>query len=366
MAWRILLIDDEQDILEVLGMTLKDAGYTIFTATDGRAGLAVCAEKQPHIVVTDIRMPRMDGIEVLSDIKARYPDVEVIVATAFGEMALAVKALRLDASDFITKPIDADVLLVAVDRAKTRILNRKKRLDDQAHILHQDKMMSMGRLAASVVHEINNPLAGVLNYICLMRRMMENQPPTTGQLAKFKSYLATTETELKRCSRIVSGLLAFSRKSEVVHAPLEVHDLIERCMILCQHRLELSNIKLKIEYKNIPPSVKGDANQLQQCLINLIFNAADAMVDGGHLNLMIQSDEQSGLLEIIVSDDGYGISPKDLPHIFEPFFTTKSEGKGTGLGLATTFGIIEQHKGKIAVESRPGQGSTFTIQLPAE
>ena len=383
--WRILLIDDEQDILEVVGLTLKDAGYLVSTATNGDAGLAACAEDPPHIVITDIRMPGISGIEVLARIKDRHPPIEVIVATAFAEMGLAVQALQLDASDFITKPIAAEALLVAVDRAKQRYTSRKKLQDytayleagwaetsqelqqvtHQARILHQDKMMSLGRLAASVAHEINNPLSGVLNYIRLMSRIIAAEPPGPRETQKFKSYLDIVEKEVQRCARIVSNLLTFARKSEVIFKPVDIRELVEQCLVLSGHRLQLGNIETRIDVRAPLPVILGDANQLQQCLINLVFNAIDAMPDGGLLEIGTRTSEDRSAVIITVTDNGCGIAPEHLPHIFDPFFTTKKEGQGTGLGLSTTYGIIEKHKGTIDAQSRPGQGATFTIKLPA-
>jgi signal transduction histidine kinase len=383
--WQILLIDDEQDILDVVGLALKDAGYHVSTAPNGEAGLAACADDPPHIVITDIRMPRMNGIEVLACIKDRHPSIEVIVATAFAEMNLAVQALQLDASDFITKPIAAEALLVAVERAKQRYTSRKKLQDytayleagwaetsqelqqmaHQARILHQDKMMSLGRLAASVAHEINNPLSGILNYIRLMSRIVGAEAPGPEEMHKFKSYLDIVEKEVRRCARIVSNLLTFARKSDVIFKPVDTRELIEQCLVLSGHRLQLSNIEAKIDIVDPLPVIQGDANQLQQCLLNLVFNAVDAMPDGGLLEITARSSENSPVVVITVTDNGCGITPEHLPRIFDPFFTTKLEGQGTGLGLSTTYGIIEKHKGTIDAQSRPGQGATFTIKLPA-
>jgi signal transduction histidine kinase len=383
--WRILLIDDEQDILDVVGLALKDAGYHVSTAPHGQAGLAVCADDPPHIVITDIRMPGISGIEVLARIKERHPPIEVIVATAFAEMDLAVQALQLDASDFITKPIAAEALLVAVERAKQRYTSRKKLQDytayleagwaetsqelqqvaHQARILHQDKMMSLGRLAASVAHEINNPLSGVLNYIRLMRRVVAGEAPGPKETDRFKSYLEIVEKEVQRCARIVSNLLTFARKSEVIFKPVDIRELVDQCLVLSGHRLQLGNIETRFDAVEPLPPIQGDANQLQQCLINLVFNAIDAMPDGGLLEITARASEDRSAVVITVTDNGCGIAPEHLPHIFDPFFTTKKEGQGTGLGLSTTYGIIEKHKGTIDVQSRPGQGAAFTIKLPA-
>lgn len=233
---------------------------------------------------------------------------------------------------------------------------------DPSRLLQQDKMMSLGRLAASVVHEINNPLAGILNYVRLMSKMVSRKPLEEEHLEKFRKFLAMVESETERCSKIVSNLLAFSRKSGMELSEISVNDLIERSVMLSRHKMEMQNIEVEIQSAVNNPTIRGDFNQLQQCLINLIFNAIDAMPEGGVLTIF--SSRQEGMAEIKVKDTGGGIPQEVLPSIFDPFFTTKGEGKGLGLGLSTVQGIVRRHKGIIRVKSDPGKGTVFTIRLP--
>jgi signal transduction histidine kinase len=372
--WHILVIDDENDILDVMGLILKDQGYRVTTASDGSTGLELCRQTPPHILITDIRMPGMTGIDVLEAVKKHDPDIEVIVCTAFAEMDLAVQALQLDASDFITKPVSDHTLSLALTRAKERYISRKKLQDyakflerqavDQAQILHQDKMMSLGRLAASVVHEINNPLSGILNYSRLMSKILKKGPLKEEKENKFKQYLELVETETERCSQIVSSLLAFSRKTPPAMGPVRIHELLQKCVSLSQHKLELHDIELTTSFQSNYPTVQGDTNQLQQCIINLIFNAIDAMPEGGELRIESRYHTENAHISIAVTDTGIGIPEDNLAHIFEPFFTTKQEGYGVGLGLSTVYGIVDHHNGRIDVKSRPGHGTIFSIRLP--
>ncbi|TFG49308.1 MAG: response regulator, partial [Candidatus Brocadiia bacterium] len=355
-GWHLLVIDDEKDILDVMSLTLRDHGYQVTTALDGASGLELCRGAPPRIVITDIRMPGMNGIEVLEAVKKLDPDIEVIVCTAFAEMDLAIQALQLDASDFITKPISDHALHLSLERAKQRYTSRKKLQDyakflerlaaDQAQILHQDKMMSLGRLAASVVHEINNPLSGILNYSRLMSRILKKDSLKEEKIKKFRQYLTLVETETERCSQIVSSLLAFSRKSPPSMGTIRIQELLNKCTALSRHKLELQNIVLTTSvHPNLPP-IMGDANQLQQCIINLIFNAIDAMPKGGNLHMESHYHAGKSEVTIAVTDTGIGIPEDKLPHIFEPFFTTKLEGYGVGLGLSTVYGIIDHHNGR--------------------
>jgi PAS domain S-box-containing protein len=248
------------------------------------------------------------------------------------------------------------------DLREIRKLERE--MEDQARILHQDKMMSLGRLAASVVHEINNPLSGILNYLGLMVRILRQGPLAQDRIEKFQQYLNLVETETRRCSQIVSGLLNFSRMSPPNFEKVKIDELLQRSILLSRHKLELSNIRLESSVQPNMPPVIGDFNQLQQCVINLIFNAIDAMSDGGTLNLDSRYDADKGQVIVTVKDSGRGILPENLPHIFEPFFTTKNEGYGVGLGLSTVYGIMERHYGTVKVESQPGEGAVFILALP--
>jgi len=508
-AWKVLFIDDDEGIRKVISIALKDAGYNMLTAADGQKGIELCQKHSPHIIITDIRMPGMDGIEVLKSIKKTDPDKEVIVTTGFGEIDYAVQALQLDASDFITKPINDSALQVALERAKQRYNTRKELQDytalieerwmstaeelanlvnfqekliessidgiagcdqdgkiivfnksmeqmlgydsqkvvgkkfisqlfskgkwealeekmysqehgeknqlllyetyliskakieipvqlsaaalvrenkeigvvaffrdlrkirrleqefaNQARLLHQDKMISLGKLSASVVHEINNPLTGVLNYVRLMIKIIGRDSFAAEQIQKFNKYLKLMESEVSRCSNIVSSLLAFSRKSELEFGQVNINDLLQKCVVLSDHKLTLQNIQIKTVLYSEIPQIAGDFNQLQQCILNLIFNAADAMPDGGHLTIETSFNSEKGLAKIMVADTGSGIANGDLPKIFDPFFSTKEEGKGLGLGLSVAYGIIARHKGVIEAESELDKGTVLTITLP--
>jgi two-component system, NtrC family, sensor kinase len=207
-------------------------------------------------------------------------------------------------------------------------------------------------------------LSGILNYLRLMNRILGQGPLAEERREKFQRYLDLVENETNRCAQIVSSLLGFSRVAPPAFGRVRIDELLERCILLSQHKLELSNIRLESSLPSNLPPVEGDFNQLQQCIINLIFNAIDAMPDGGTLILESRYDKNRAVVIVMVQDSGRGISPQDLPRIFEPFFTTKNEGYGVGLGLSTVYGIIERHKGSIKVESEPGKGAAFLIELP--
>ena len=507
MKWKIVLIDDEEGIRKVMAIALQDAGYTVLTAENGNKGVDLCRKSLPQLVITDIKMPGMDGLEVLETIKKELPDIEVIVMTAFGDIETAIRTMQLEASDFVTKPVNDDALALALKRAKqsytskkqlkeytsqletgwsnatkellknfafqkqiiessingiiafgtnskikifnnsmsdmlgfdkkevvekkyfkdlfvngedkriwnaltgenhgglnrinlmeSLLLNHKseeipvqisaslllddnkengllicirdlrelrkieQKMADQGQILHQDKMMSLGKLAASVVHEINNPLSGILNYLRLMAKII-SKGMSEQTMEKFPRYLDIATSETARCSQIVSNLLTFSRKSSMSFEPVDVTKLINRSVLLSQHKLELQNIKLSTRLDSDIPNIVADANQIQQCIINLVFNAIDAMPDGGGIELSAFKNEDSSRVKILIKDSGIGIDPENISHIFEPFFTTKQEGYGVGLGLSTVYGIMERHNANISVKSKPNKGTQFTLEF---
>jgi PAS domain S-box-containing protein len=507
--WKVLFIDDDEGIRKMMSIALEDAGYSMLTAADGESGIELCQQHSPHIIITDIRMPGMDGIEVLKSIKESDPDKEVIVTTGYGDLEYAIQALQLDASDFVTKPINDNALQVALERAKQRYNTRKELRDytalieerwmdtaeeltklinfqenliessidgiagcdrdgriivfnhsmeqmlgydnemvvgkkflsqlfpngkwealeekmyieayggknqlllyetyliskagieipvqlsatslvrndeeigvvgffrdlrkirrleqqfaDQTRLLHQDKMISLGKLAASVVHEINNPLTGVLNYIRLMIKIIDRDSLSGEQIQKFNKYLELMESEVNHCSDIVSNLLAFSRKSKLEFSDVDINDLLQKCIILSDHKLALQNIQVETDLSPEIPKITGDFNQLQQCILNLIFNAADAMPDGGRLTIKSSFNSEKKMAQIMIADTGCGIARRDLPKIFDPFFSTKEEGKGLGLGLSVAYGIITRHKGVVEAQSELDKGTAVTITLP--
>ncbi len=412
---QVLLMEDETSVAEGLRMVLREEGYEVDLAMTGENALDTISHKDFDLLVADLRLPDMDGMEVIKRVKDERPDTEVIVITGYPSVSTAVEAMKTGVADYLPKPFTDDELRVAVGDAlkekkgvspenivegsgteKGKLIQKsevvrilkgekeddgslsdlrktesktaklKQELPGQPELLQQHKMISLGRLAASVVHEINNPLAGILNYLRLTMKILNRGALGQEQLEKFRKYLSFSESETDRCSQIVSNLLAFSRKSNMEFGEVNVHELLEKCIMLSQHKLKLQNIQIRAELEEKMPPVWGDFNQIQQCVINLIFNAIDAMPDGGSLTIGSSFRKEKNMAEIKVGDTGSGISKEDLPHIFESFYTTKAEGNGLGIGLSTVQGIIERHKGTITVDSETGKGTVFTMEIPVK
>jgi two-component system, NtrC family, sensor kinase len=234
------------------------------------------------------------------------------------------------------------------------------------HMLHVEKMATMGKMAAVVAHEVNNPLSGILTYAKLLRKWV-----TSGQAAHEKreeaiECLELIASESRRCGDLIKNLLCLSRTAPMNVQPTDLYAVIDRCLLLVRHQLELGGIEPQQKQAPDLPLVPCDPAQIEQVLLALIMNAIDAMPRGGTLWLDTQlSNDETGI-EVRVRDDGAGIAPSVLQQIFEPFMTTKENGRGVGLGLAISRGIVERHNGRIEVQSELGRGTTFTVILPTQ
>jgi len=283
------------------------------------------------------RLPRTDVGEV-SELSDAMNDMSARLENAQGELEDWARTLETKVAE------------------KTRELERTR---DQ--MVFTEKMASLGKLAAVVAHEINNPLAGILVYTKLVRRRLAKLPPDVPGLEDTDANLATIETETARCGDIVRNLLLFSRRSETSRQPADLHTILRRALRLLQHQAELAGVKTSLEFGSLP-EVICDAPEIQQAFLAVLMNALEAMPDGGTLTVRTRAEADQITIEI--ADTGLGIPPDQRPRIFEPFFSTKSEGKGTGLGLAVTYGIVTRHHGRIDFESEMGRGTVFRIVIP--
>ena len=239
-------------------------------------------------------------------------------------------------------------------------------------IMQIERMASLGKLSASVAHELNNPLAGILAYTRLVERRLKRGALTEELTRECLSDLELIGRETARCGNIARNLLLFSRRQTSDMAVIAVREIIARAARLIAHHMEMAHVRLESSCRPADLCFIGDEDQAQQALVALFVNAVEAMPDGGTLRVVATevagaapaAAEHPAQLRIVVSDTGVGIRPEDLPHVFEPFFSSKQDMQGTGLGLSIVYGIIERHGGTITVQSQPGQGATFTIRLP--
>lgn len=251
-----------------------------------------------------------------------------------------------------------------------RVEERTKKLQEaQEHLLRAGKLAAVGQLGAGVAHELNNPMGAVMGYAQLAREKTD-QIDAVDLKQQISRYLQTIEAESQRCKRIIDSLLRFSRggiHEKPIFQPTSIREVLQNTFSLTQHQLEMHRVKIRQEIDPDLPLVQGDGNQLQQVFTNIVLNADQAMPKGGELWVTARKSlEKSGMVAVSFKDTGCGIEPEYLDKIFDPFFTTKPIGQGTGLGLSISYGIIQDHRGEIKVESKPNKGATFTVYLPAE
>jgi two-component system NtrC family sensor kinase len=290
------------------------------------------------------------------DFSARVPDD---AGDELGDLARAWNAMAVDLGAAHARLAEWSLAL------EERVCEKTAELEQtHQHVLRVEKMASLGKLAAIVAHELNNPLAGIATYARLLRRRLTPEGTETGTAEDdTQRILRLVEEEALRCGGIVKNLLLFSRTPGARFADEELAPLAERCALLVRHSFALHNVELALD---VPSGLRleCDAAQIQQMLLALVMNALEATPADGRVTVSAHVDETAGRVRIEVVDTGHGIPPDLIDKIFEPFFTTKEQGAGVGLGLAVVYGIVERHRGTIHIASEPGRGTTFTIDLP--
>jgi two-component system, NtrC family, sensor kinase len=264
----------------------------------------------------------------------------------------------------------AQIVLTIRDMTKDlgeRIERRAQSLrQDMVRVAQEDRLSSLGRLVASVCHEINNPITSIVTFTKLVRSMLQKGELSGQDKANVDRYLDLSFREAMRCGGIVKNLLTFARPQSGEVKQIDISEAVTTILLLTRHQLEFANVHHVVNLPPPPFTAWGDYAQIQQCLLNLIFNAIDAMPDGGNITISGGTEEGADRIWLAVADSGRGIEPNDLVRIFEPFYSTKTDGKGVGLGLSMVYGIIREHHGVVEVESEPGKGATFTIKLPSK
>jgi two-component system NtrC family sensor kinase len=273
------------------------------------------------------------------------------LATSFNDMTAALQRARED-------------LAALVATLEDRVNERTQALQEaQAQLIQSEKLASLGQLAASIAHEINNPLSGILTYAKLLIRKLSSDNPDPDTLGSALKSLALVERETERCTSIVRNLLDFARQREPSYRRIDLNGTILEALSLISHRMSIQEILLEKKLGDLPP-VKADFGQLRQAFVNIALNACEAMKKGGGLTVSTRFLPEKGEVEAEFTDTGTGISQEHISKIFDPFFTTKE--KGTGLGLSVVYGIVNHHNGKIEIKSQVGNGTSMIVHLPVD
>jgi len=386
-APRILVVDDQAAIVDALCDTLRGQGYDPVGFTDAEAALANLETGQFDLLLSDLTMPRISGVDLLREAQRRDPDLVGVIMTGDGTIATAVEAMKTGALDYILKPLKMSAILPVLARALTmrrlRVENAAlergirertlqleaalgdleaqtaERLKAEQALMQAQKMEAVGRLTGGVAHNFNNLLMAMDGALQLLDKRLE--PDHIG-----RKYVDCARQAAERGAKVTSQLLAFSRTQRLDLRPTDLcHVLREATPIFTQALGPTIILDLDLDCGNA--WALADPDQLELAIINLALNARDAMPDGGKVTLGVTREDRPGgppILAVWMCDAGVGMSSDTAARALEPFFTTKERGQGTGLGLAQVYGFAHQCGGEVKIESAPGAGTTIRILLP--
>lgn len=351
----VLVVDDKQVVRDFLREVMEISGHRVTAVGNGHAALETCRRDPPQVVLTDLNMEPMSGQTLIANLHEENPQIVPVVLTGYGTVERAVELMRLGAFDVLTKPCRADEITATIEKALEHHRALSSNQDLRQRLRVQEKLAMIGKLAAGVAHELNNPLDATLRCVRLTQDRVSDDPEAL-------EYLDLAHAGLLRMADIVQSLLTFSRNAAVEQAPQPLEALIEES--LASVRLALGDAAPDLRH-DVRPDVISAAlpRGMHQVLTNLLRNACDAAGNEAPVTVRVVRSEDDLLIQ--VEDAGPGIDEDVLPRVFEPFFTTKEPGKGTGLGLPISARLVEKFGGNMRVECPSRGGTVVTISLPA-
>lgn len=344
---RILVIDDERRMCDSIRILLEQLGYRVDTASDGAEGIGKLREDDFELVIADLMMPKVDGFTVLSYVNENLPHTLVIVITGYSSMRSSIEALRRGAHNYLVKPFDFDILKLAVEKAMDRI--RMQRLNDD--------FISM------ITHDLKNPLTSVMGYCSLLLSGAYGETPES-----ISEPLSNIATNADRMLALINDFLAVNKLSSegvrLMKQRLQLNSLVSHLAKNVAAQLEIKRLSLRMNLDDDLPPIPLDPIQIERVINNLLSNAIKFIQPGGEIVVSTGQDEEYVFFS--VSDNGPGIPLEQQKHIFEKYKRGSSKVEGTGLGLFISRSIVDAHDGNISLVSGPGEGSTFTVQVPKE
>ena len=374
MIETVLLVDDEPGIRKILGIWLADAGYRVIEAESGDEALRMFAEFHPAIVLTDIKMPGMDGIDLLQAIKRANPDTEVIMITGHGDLDLAIKSLKYEATDFITKPIGDEAMEVALKRTRERMQMRRQLqqytenlevlvAEKTRRLIEAERMAAVGETVAGLSHTIKNIASGLKGGAFVLEQGIE-----TRNAEYLNKGWTLVKGNVDKITKLSMDLLNFAKSDRIRCRWCDPAGPAREVVALMQQQAAEYRVALRLKIAPDLPACFLDPDGLHRCLLNLVVNALEACHEaysgriGGTVVIRVDAGSNQAV-EYGVSDNGCGMTAEVKNRVFQRFFTTKGT-RGTGVGLMMTRRIVNRHCGEIRVESAPGKGSRFVIHIP--
>ncbi len=365
----ILLVDDEPDIRDVLQLSLEDMGYAVHTADNGEKALSLFHDLRPPIVMTDIKMPVLDGIELLRRIKQINPETEVVMITGHGDMKLAIESLKNEATDFITKPINIDALEISLKRVAERILVRRllrqytenlERLVREKTEL-QDHLSSLGLMIGSISHGIKGLLTGLDGGVYLVDAGFRRD-----DLNQVREGWGAVKSVVERIRRMINDILFYAKRRELKWERIDAQAFAQEIAAVFQPKAQAQGIEFERRFDPAAGTVQIDPGYVHSALACILENAIEACLrdDGKPAHRIVfgvQADQNEVLFSI--QDNGTGMDPETREKLFTLFFSSKGKG-GTGLGLFVADKIVNQHGGTINVDSVLDRGTRFVVRIP--
>jgi len=386
---KICIADDDSTIRIMLRMILEKWGYKVVVCSDGQEAFNALSDPEgPRIALLDWMMPGMDGVQTCRRLREEFPsrNYYLLLVTARTEDTDVISALRSGADDFVTKPFSPVVLQARIEvgcrtlemqKTIADYANRMQQLADSraAQLVHADRMVSLGLLSASVAHEINNPASFLAVNVQTIQDLWPSVVESLGAspsdsarkranalASEMPSILHEMQDGLSRIRQITSELRSFSRTGQNTSGPVDIVESVGKALRMCSIRLK-DKVEVETSLPEAKPIVVADSTKLEQVFVNLAMNAADAMEECAVRKLSISTSLTDSVIEIAFQDSGPGVPPDKAESLFQPFFTTKAVGKGTGLGLYISRGIIEEFAGTLCLAESPA-GARFVIRLP--
>lgn len=351
---KILVVDDNADFIDFIRRFLESKGFQVSIALTGKTAIEKTLSDTPELVLLDLKLPDMPGEEVLKSIKGIDKDIAIVVITGFGGEQVAVEMMRKGATDFLSKPIDHQVLLSSM---KNALEIRDAQIEDGRF----DRYPSLEKFFPFLAHEIRNPLHAISGALAIIQRRSDLKDELLSQSIKIIS------EEVKHLNEFVQECLNFVRPPNMIRiAEVEINEVISAVMNMISHMFESESRRIRIVMDMNPelPKIYVNYEEIKQAFLNIVKNAFEAMPDGGQFTIRTRDKSNPPkFIEITFSDNGIGIKKENLTKLSNPFFTTKL--RGTGLGLAICHRIInERHGGKIYIESEENKGTTIRVELP--
>jgi signal transduction histidine kinase len=354
MRRKILVVDDNVEFVGLVRRLLENKDFQVSVALDGKTAVEKALSDNPEMVLLDLKLPDLPGEEILKRIKEINKDIAIIIVTGFGGEQVAVDLMRKGAIDFLSKPLEREVLYSAI---KNALEIRDAQIEDRQFERHP----TLERFFPFLAHEIRNPLHAISGALAIIRRRADLKDEVLGQSIKI------INEEVQHLNEFVQECLNFVRPSDRVRfIEVEMNELLSVVMNIVTHMFESESKKIKVTKKLDPhlPKIYANYEEIKQAFLNIVRNAFEAMPEGGELSIETGCKSESAThVEIIFNDKGIGIKPENLKSIFKPFFTTKLRGTGLGLAISRRI-IVERHNGKIQIESEEAKGTTIKIELP--